>query len=184
MNLNYKRKRRIAWILTVSIIILSVFILGGWKLESKRTSVQNYFFDGKNGFSIANDINVRRECGYNLLTIGERVKADPKKITALKDAISVSHDAMTVREYFEANTALTNAFDSLYSHLLNSDISQEDKRLSAKQSDEFESREKTIQKDLYNEKALAFNETIAKFPANLIAILSGINRVELFRNGG
>lgn len=184
MNLTYKKKRRIAWIVTSVIAILSVFILGGWKLSNKCEKVEEYFFNGKNGFSIANDIDVRVECGYNLLTVSDRLSLDTNAVDELRSALADTQNALTIREYYKANEALTFAFDSLYTQISQSEADESVKRLAAKQADEFSSRLKTIQKDPYNEKALAFNEELNHFPANLIAFLSGTDPVDLFRNGG
>ena len=184
MNLKYKQKRRILWSAVFAVALLSIFILGGIKLEAKSNAVRNYFFNGEDGFSIANDIYVRSECGFNLLTIAKRIDVDKNAVKTLEKTLAELDTAITVNEYFAANEALTAAFDTLYARIDASDATESDKRLAAKQADEFASRAKTIQKDPYNELAIDFNEEISKFPANIISLLSGTDCAQLFRNGG
>jgi len=184
LTLSYNRKRKIAWIVTISVIILSVIILGSWKLGIQRESVQDYFYNGEDGFSIKNDIVVRTECAYNLLTIAKRTSQNKESIELLKEAVCQVEYAMTVQEYYAANQTLKFAFDILYAEIQVSNIEENDKLLAAKQADEFTSREKTIQRNEYNEKALQYNTEASKFPANILAFLSGTDQLELFRNGG
>jgi len=97
LTLSYNRKRKIAWIVTISVIILSVIILGSWKLGIQRESVQDYFYNGEDGFSIKNDIVVRTECAYNLLTIAKRTSQNKESIELLKEAVCQVEYAMTVQ---------------------------------------------------------------------------------------
>ena len=184
-QLNYRKKRRIAWFILCLSVILSIFILGGWKLSNRRNDVLQYFLNGENGFSIANDIHVRTECGYNLLTLANRIMLeDDSVIQNMDTALQDVEAALSIPEYYAANQSLTNAFDALYLALMSSQASENDKLLASKQSDEFNSRAKTILKDPYNEKALEFNNLLSTFPSNVISFFSGTKDLPLFREDG
>ena len=79
------------------------------------------------------------------------------------------------------NETLGRAVEALYTELENTQLTEADATYALSQYKEFTSRGLTISRDGYNALAEEFNRTIGVFPANIVAMLSGVGQLTLFR---
>jgi len=182
--MNYKTGRRIALIVLVVCVLVSILFGGGRKLEQYRERQLQCFYDGVDGdgLCIYNDLMVRVTSAHNLLSLSERyLKPTDEAVTDLQDAITAMDAAVGVGEYFEANYDLTLASTELYNTMAAQELSEKDERLLSEQFTEMSSRNMTISHDGYNAVAVEFNSLLSAFPTSLIAAVNGVDRLEEFR---
>ena len=183
MKYNYK----LAALILALAVLGSVFIGGGHSLSKKYTKVRETFFSGAegDGLSIYSDIKERRDSGYNLLTISKRylsqtseeVKALSATIQSLEQAISGS----SISDMYRANEELTGTAEALYRKLSEQALSESDKKLLEAQYANITGNALTISRDGFNAKAQEMNDTLSRFPTNVIAAVNGIHKLDLFR---
>ncbi len=182
MKILYNKK--LAAVILVIVILGMILLGGGRSLARERAREAQLFWNGTSGDgnSIANDLHVRCEAAANLVTVAKRyMDANADEIKAINEARDALEAALTPTEAFEANYALTLAADHLYSVLNNKELSDADKKHVSGQFTELTSRNQTISHDGYNAKAAAFNELLGRFPTSIIAAVSGVAPLELFR---
>ena len=182
MSMMYNRK--LAAGILVLCVIGTILLGGGHSLKAARERQAQLFRDGTggDGNSIANDLHMRCEAGHNLITVARRyMDANAEEISELSEALSTLEGALTVREAYEANYAVTLAADHLYGALSSRELSESDRKLASGQFTEMTSRNQTISHDGYNEEARAFNDQLGRFPTSVIAAANGIQPLELFR---
>ena len=178
------QNRRVAWVLAVLMMGISIFGLGGMKLSFARQKVVTAFFTGQDGFSPYDDLMNRREYAYNLLHIAEDASLqDTPSYTAAQAAWQQLDSAKTPEDSYEANLALQTAIDDLYSALSSGEsLDDKAKVMASKQYSDFCGRMSNLQyDDYYNELAIQYNQRCKGFPAGLIASITGNGPLPTFR---
>ena len=182
------KRRGVAALIALAAMLHTLFASGGAKLSALRSEAENVFFSGEkgDGLSIYGDLNTRLDCAYNLGTIARRSGMEGRK--ELEAAMS-AYDAL-VRALNEGapkpslaalNRDLTAAVETLYRAMEGQGLSDTDEDLAVRQYRNFLSANDTISHDSYNLHAAAFNQTLAAFPANVIALFAGISPLDYFR---
>lgn len=186
MREKIRENRTLAWIVLAVVVLLSISLSGGTALRKSRAEVMDVFHYGVNNDSLCiyNDLQARVECAFNLASTAGRYE------TIAQDAIASAEEAAQelsavgrddVGALYSKNTALTRAVETLYTELENAPLSDSDATFALAQYKEFSSRGLTITRDGYNARAEEFNRTLSAFPANLVATLSGVRELALFR---
>lgn len=179
-----KTGKRIAIIVLIFCVVISILFGGGRKLEKYRERQLQCFYDGVDGdgLCIYNDLMIRQTAAHNLLTIaGRYLKPTDEVWTPVEKAVKAMNAAVSVQEYFEANYDLTISSTALYNTLSAMELSEKDERLLNEQFTEMSSRNMTISHDGYNAVAAEFNSMLADFPTSLIAAVNGVDRLDEFR---
>ena len=175
------KNRKTAALILALVVVLSA-LLGGWRsLSALSSDVEKAFTEGEEGFSIQRDLNERMTQAVNLTAVAKRyLSPDDARITAVTDVRNALDAAKTPGEKYRANQQLSEAFSVLYYALEDMDLTEKDKEYRGEFYGEMLSRNDTISRDPYNEKAGAFNETLRQFPANLIGKLFSVSPAELY----
>lgn len=174
-----------------AVIALAVCVVFGLLFGTHRTltglraQVETVFVAGEmgDGLSIDRDLTKRAQTASNLVTVAKRYLdgSDPL-LNAVQTASQALSDARGPGAKFDANMALTDAFNSLYLALEGQSLSDEDAKFREKLNTEFLSLEKTIGHDGYNRMADEFNRTVlGAFPASMLGGLTGVRPLELFQ---
>lgn len=175
--------RRLAWIVLAVCVMFSLSFSSERALASLRAQVEAVFVSGahNDGLCINNDLKERAECAYNIAsTASNYAQIDSKLVSAARDASNELSKAETISQKYEANVACQRAVEDLYTAIDNASMSDADRTFVLKQYKEFQSRADTIKRDFYNQQALKYNDTVSAFPANLLAKLGNIQRMQLF----
>ncbi len=181
--------RVIAWIVLVLAVLFSVSFSGGGAMKNMRFGTEQIFTDGaqKDGLSINRDLDVRADKAYVMVSIAKKyLAADNASLVAadqacqeLTDSSKLPADQRLAGRH-TANTKLTRAIEDLYSTLEQTSMTEADKSNVYSAYKEIKSRADTISRDMYNSEARTFNESISKFPANLVAGFTGVKPLQLF----
>lgn len=164
-------ENRVICIVLMLALIGGGFFLGGtMKLNGLYADVERVFLTGEDGdgICIANDLSERANAATNLVTIASKydgVKDKASKVTAAVAALKTSDG---IGEKAKANSNLDVAVESLFNALGDEELTTNDSNYARKLFTNFNSRNDTISHDPYNKYAVAYNETIAKFPANIL----------------
>lgn len=186
MKNKINENRPLAFIVLAVVIVLSIALSGGGGLRSLRADVMQVFRTGVNGdgLCVYTDLQERADCAYNLAALALRYNEIPQDIgqkaeAAANEIVNVKNDDTSAMK--RANDALGRTVEALYTELENADLSETDATYALSQYKEFTSRGLTISRDGYNSLAEEFNRTIGVFPANLVAMVSGVGQLTLFR---
>lgn len=186
MKNKINENRPLAFIVLAVVVLLSIVLSGGGGLRSERSGAMNSFRFGVNndGLCIYNDLKARADCAYNLVDLCARYDAIPQEIAqkaeqAADDLCAAGEDDVDALNL--ANNSLTRAVEALYTEIENASFTETDATFALSQYKEFTSRALTIARDGYNSQAEEFNRILEGFPASLVAKLSGVNKLSLFR---
>ncbi len=182
--MGFKENRTVARIVAVAVIAISILLSGGMGLRSQRSATQSVFSNGVygDGLSIERDLFERSEAAYNLCSIATKyLGSDNAQLVAVKAARDEISAKDSVSQKAVANKKLGETVEDLYTEIESANLSEQDKQFAYRQYKEFISRGDTIGRDEYNIKAEGFNRECSRFPASLIAKLTGVKPLELFK---
>ena len=171
------KNRNVAIVITVIVIVLS--ILGGShrSLLAAAYSAERYFDD------IQRDLDTRIGLASNLQVVAERyLYSGEDALVELDTAITNLRDAQTANEKAIANQQMTAATERMDIVLQNENLSVPDERYRIQIRTDLASYNQIIGHSKYNEKVDQYNaEVLGKFPANILAQLTGVPKLESFR---
>ena len=171
------KNRNVAIVITVIVIVLS--ILGGShrSLLAAAYSAERHFDD------IQRDLDTRIGLASNLQVVAERyLYIGEDALVELDTAITNLRDAQTANEKAIANQQLTVATERMDIVLQNENLSVPDERYRIQIRTDLASYNQIIGHSKYNEKVDQYNaEVLGKFPANILAQLTGVPKLESFR---
>ncbi len=173
----------IAWIVFALVVIVALSLSGN-ALEKNalemRDDVLKVFYTGAggDGLSIDSDLKERAKDAYTLVGIaGRYAEIDASLVEKASDAQEGLDAAnqlpqIQISARGDANAALPQAIEDLYTALNNAALSDADKKDAKSRYDDFKSHGNTIGRDPYNELAAQYNRDAQKmysgFPAGLI----------------
>ncbi len=178
------QKRQFAWSITIVMILVAVFGLGGSKLAGQAEQARQVFYLGVNGdgLSINHDLDRRAEAATNLATVASRyLAASDSLLTDLQAAREQLQQAEDAAAKYAANQQLGQAALAVYDALAGYELSDQDQRYRQSLMDELESANAIIGHDGYNAQAAACNALLSGFPAGLLARVCGIALVAYYR---
>ena len=171
------KNRNVAIVITVIVIVLS--ILGGShrSLLAAAYSAERHFDD------IQRDLDTRIGLASNLQVVAERyLYIGEDALVELDTAITNLRDAQTANEKAIANQQMTAATERMDIVLQNENLSVTDERYRIQIRTDLASYNQIIGHSKYNEKVEQYNaEVLGKFPANILAQLTGVPKLESFR---
>ena len=171
------KNRNVAIVITVIVIVLS--ILGGshHSLLAAAYSAERHFDD------IQRDLDTRIGLASNLQVVAERyLYIGEDALVELDTAITNLRDAQTANEKAIANQQMTAATERMDIVLQNENLSVPDERYRIQIRTDLASYNQIIGHSKYNEKVDQYNaEVLGKFPANILAQLTGVPKLESFR---
>ncbi|MDD4850010.1 MAG: hypothetical protein PHO10_04855 [Gemmiger sp.] len=179
------KKRSTGGMALVALALVAVLGIGGAKLRGVHSGVTAlYTTQNSFGQSIVADLDLRADAAANLIRMcGSLLGTDAPEVAAAQQALddwnatTAAHPA----QQYSANTALGSAVDAMYQAAKG----QAGQKLDAisTQYNEFLSRQDIVQREVatgYNKKAEAYNKKVSGFPANVIGMLWGAGKVELY----
>lgn len=171
------KNRNVAIVITVVVILLS--ILGGShrSLLAAAHSAERYFDD------IQRDLDTRIGLASNLQVVAERyLLPNDDALEELDTAIDTLRNAQTANEKAKANQNLTAATERMDLALQHELLSATDERYRQQLRTDLASYNQIISHSRYNEKVDNYNTNVlGKFPANVLAKLTGVPPLESFR---
>lgn len=180
-------------ILLMVALIIAGFWLGGYRsLHSLYGKAEAVFFHGEDndGICIANDLSERAAAATNLVTVARKYSQNGAEdlqtaCTAVSDAVAQLQAVGTdIAECLIADKELEACVELLYRALTQTQeetgLTEKDEAYRQRLYAEFQSRGDTISHDPYNRYAESYNQTLQRFPANLLAAVTPIEQAILF----
>lgn len=171
------KNRNVAIVITVVVIVLS--LLGGShrSLLAAAYSAERHFDD------IQRDLDTRIGLASNLQVVAERyLYVGEDALVELDTAITALRNAQTANDKAKANQQLTAATERMDIVLQGKNLSAADDRYRIQIRTDLASYNQIIGHSKYNEKVDAYNtEVLGKFPANVLAQITGVPKLESFR---
>lgn len=180
------KKRLIAVIVMIALILVALPIGVYSSLEPKRAKADGHYYYDDSGFAIYQGINEREEAARNLIKIAEKYKEDNHELIEIIDdldtATSKSENTFSNDrgKQAEVNKELGRYAEELADALEKIDLDERDEKYPKKLIAEMESQQKKIEHSSYNEMAREFNDMMDSFPTNIIGGVVGIKPLELF----
>ena len=171
------KNRNVAIAITVVVILLSIF--GG----SHRSLIAASYSAEKNFTSIQQDLDTRIGLASNLQVVASRyLLPGDAALVELEQAIDTLSNAKTANDKAKANQNLTAATERMDIELQGMALSATDERYRAQIRIDLASYNQIIGHSKYNELVERYNtEILGKFPANVLAKLTGVPELESFR---
>lgn len=170
------RKRPVAALALVVLALVSVFGIGGARLQGVRSRTARIYSSQQDeyGHGIQSDFAAQADAAASLIRVAGNVlgeqDADVQTAQAALDAWNAESDAGQPAVQYRLNTALSGAVDILYTAA--SDVADSKAKGQLDDlHDSFTSAQATIERAAadYNTQAEDYNETVSAFPANLLA---------------
>ncbi len=181
--MRFSENRPIAYAVLAVVIIASLIFGGGGALKERRTALVNQY--NASSFSISAELMEMRSNAVKIQNIGMKYNAaDNKLISSLGDTVSAldaASNAGDVNGQYAASLLLSTAVETCYAHLSGlalSDADASDVRYAYRN---FTSAQLRITHDSYNTLAAQFNADLARFPANMLGTLCGVDPLGLFQ---
>lgn len=181
--MKYLKDKKTAVIVTSIVVLFSILYGSHNSLIKLKNQVTEVFFNGENGDGkgIDSDLEyISDEC-YNLTVVAGRYM--DKKDERIQDILNnrdILNEADTPGEKFKAKDKLIESAENLYNDLVTMDLNEKDQYYRDSFPVNVESRELIISHNSYNDKARAFNQTLKKFPANILGTVTFVKPQELY----
>lgn len=181
------KKRPVAALVLAALALVSVFGIGGARLKGTRSSTAQIYTTRQDeyGHSIQGDLAAQTDAAASLIRVAGKVlgedDADVQNAQAALDAWNAENDAEKPAVQYRLNVSLSGAVDILYTAAADEADSKAKGQLDDLH-DSFTSAQATIERAAaaYNTQAEAYNETIANFPANVLAGLWNAGPLQTF----
>lgn len=176
----WTENRGIAKIIAALVVIFTVLVMGGIKLDAKRASVKKVFTDGVTENVVASVLkDIRRASdSANLLSgIAETKLTDDEDVKALRACVAVISETEDEEELLRSFSELKRATDNVYTKLEKVALSDADRSNARRAYDNIRSSFNTVGNDPYFARARAFNNDRNAFPARWIALISGVDEL-------
>ncbi len=179
------KNRKVAVGITVVIMILATLLGSNRSMTAEAYSIERYFIEGEDGYSIQRDLDTRTGLAQNLLIVAEKnLDSNDLAMAELQDAIVQMSEAETVQEKAAANQQLTAATERMNLVLEECDLSSVDERYRKQIRTDLASCNQTISHDPYNAMVTEYNDTVlGSFPANVLKMVNGVDELETFDSG-
>lgn len=186
------QQRAAALVLCAAVLLAGVFGIGGAKLHSRYSKVENAFATGTaedtrwgGNYSVMGQLSDRGNAAANVVaSAGNTLGRDNDYVTAAQAALDAFNAALDggagAAELYDRNAALGSAIDVLYAELQSRSDTPLEMGTVQTQYSAFNSAGMVLTTLTYNDEAAAYNEAAAGFPANVIGALWHCGEVELF----
>ncbi len=176
------QSRSLACIVLVVVVVFGA-LFGTWRsLSRQRQACSEAFYVGtdNSGYGIATNLSLRVEYARNLCKIAADYDA-AEETAAVESACVAVESADGFSEKYSANSALTDAVDTLDRRLAQLDLSDSDESYRKSLTADISSYEMRIDKLAtdFNAQARNFNQDVlGGFPAGILGSITGVGEVE------
>jgi hypothetical protein len=181
--MEFFRKRSIAWLITIIVIIASTIIGAGSSLNKLREEAISIFYLGeeKDGAGIQHDLEMIMSDSYNLTVVARRyMNEDDKLISAVRKNREALSLAKTPGEKYRQAQNLLSSVTELYVHLGDMQLSEKDSNFRNSLYANINSHNIIISRSTYNQHAREFNNILKSFPANILSFFAFVSELELY----
>ena len=166
----------------ILLMVASTTISGIMKVNSLAKNVNQEFIVGEenDGLSISRDLSTRVTRAKNILSIAKNyISESDSDFSNAQSCISVLAQSESKSELYQANQDLQASIDSIYSRLLEMDITSKNVQSLKEEKSIFDNAMNTISYDPYNTLVSEYEEETNTIPGNFFKLFS--SKVEYFK---
>lgn len=181
--MEFFKNRTVARFITIIVIILATLIGAGSSLRRLRKEAEDIFYLGedRDGTGIQHDLEMIMSYSYNLTTVASRyMDAEHSLISAVRKNRDTLAQAETPGQKYEAAQNLLQAVTELYTYMGSLPLSESDQKFRNSLYADINSHNIIISRSTYNQHAREFNNTLKRFPANILGTLTFVRPLELY----
>lgn len=187
-----KTKNVIGPLVMAAAIVVSVPLGVNRSFSRLREDVEGQYYFDMTGYAIWEGIDKRMDAANNLLTVAEKyVEQDPELdvyMDSLERAITQCEDTYfydieDVGETVRYNARMGEAAQNLADRLETLELSEKDAKYPRQLISEMESEQDKIERSSFNDAVLEYNRQREKFPASVLAPISGVKEIVPFDAG-
>ena len=175
-------KRPLAAAVCLACALISVFGLGGWKLNRLYDKLETTFIYGAESATTRHSMDAYLDrCSEYASELAQEAKQyldddeAIEEVLTLAEALSASNG---IEGRYEVYTQLTRKVEDMYSALQAAGASGEVGVSTAYH--DYTSAQNLIKNDGYYQEAMDYNRTIGAFPANVIGAIYGLDAADTF----
>lgn len=177
--------RKVAWVVLVVCVLLSIFVFGGGALGRERGRVMKVFNDGADAslatrHSMDAYLDAAGEAASLMANEAEAHMGESDLVSqALANAGLIGQDKADLDARFDAYTELKGQVEKLYNNMYNA-VSSDDFRNFKLAYDDFWGQDDMLGRDEYHKLAKSYNSLISGFPGGLVASITGRGALNTF----
>lgn len=182
--MKYLQNRKIAMGITCIMIFCSILFGAFHSLTRLRNQALDVFYQGENtsGKGIQADLEYMADACHNLTVVaGRYLDKKNERVKEVKNNRDLFLEANTPGDKYKAMESLLNASKLLYEELGIKKLSERDQKYRNDFAVNIKSRQLIISHSNYNERAVAFNNCLKQFPANILSKVTFVKSLELYQ---
>lgn len=176
------QNRGVAVLLCVAMILAAAFLGTGSGLAQLRAQTEDSFYDAGQGTSLYAQLNTLAGEYYNMTVVAARyLPEDHESVAGIRQKRVELSTAATPGERHRIMEEMRDLAQSLQQILNAMELSQEDTDLLYRNAVNIEGALDKISRNPYNGAAAYYNNTLGRFPANLLGPITGARPLELYK---
>ncbi len=170
MNKSLLENRKLAGVVLVLAVVLSIFGIGGAKLSGVAQKAETFFAE-----NIMGDITARKAAANNFLDVTKESVGGSAAYSSAQKALEQLENSVEADEVYRANVQLTSSIELLYGEYCDKNGEPSTGSVEQEQLSELRSRDAIISHSVqeYNDIARDAQQKMSGFPAGIIAALTG-----------
>lgn len=181
--MEFLKKRSNAWLITLVAIMLASIIGAGSSLNKLRAGAEEVFYLGedRDGAGIQHDLEMIMSDSANLTVVaGRYMDKNHSLINSIHENREALGAAKTPRKKYEKAQELLHSVTELYTYMGDLSLSEKDKNFRSSLYANINSHNIIISRSAYNQRVREFNDTLNKFPANILSSVVLLSPLELY----
>ncbi len=178
---NILKNRTFAVIICALLVFMGIFMGVRRPIGNMKEDALEHFYGNDGITGIKNDLDTKVETAYSLMSIAKKyMDEDETVITNLVDACEEVKKSDSPEEAYEANLKMDGCYGKLKATLDGMKLSSKDKDYNYSLLAQYNSSDLVILHNEYNSLAGKVNETLSKFPTNILSKLAFVGKMEIY----
>ncbi len=173
-------------------ILLSIPLGVNRSFARLREDVENEYYYDSTGYAVFEGVDNRVDAAKNLLTLAEKYKEQDAELDVYTDNLervvkqcenAWFDDIEEIGETVKYNFRLGEEAQKLADQLETLELSEKDKKYPGQLMADMDAEQDKIERSSFNDEVLEYNKKRDKFPASVLAPLSGVKEIVPFGQG-
>ncbi len=187
-----KKKSAIGALFMAAAILVSVPLGVNRSFARMREEVEGQYYFDLTGYAIWEGIDKRMDAAKNLLTVAEKYTEQDPELDVYMDSLERAitqcentyfYDIEDVGETVRYNSHMGEEAQKLADRLETLDLSEKDAKYPRQLMADLDAEQDKIERSSFNDAVLEYNQKREKFPASVLAPLSGVKEIVPFGAG-
>ncbi len=178
---NILKNKTFAVIICALLVFMGIFMGVRRPIGNMKDDALEYFYGNGEIIGIKEDLYDKSETAYSLTSIAKKyMDEDEAVIKDLIDACEEVKKSDSPEEAYEANMKMDGCYGKLKETLDGMKLSQKDKDYNYSLLSQYNSSDLVILHSEYNTLAKEVNDTLSKFPTNILSKIAFVGKMEYY----